>query len=136
MSKYYVILEEKYMPDKWKVLVCCILLNRTKKDQAESVIEELFEKYPTAEDMAKARVTSIRKIIKSLGFQNVRSETLKKFSKAVLEVGISKSTISELPGIGFYGKDCYMIMFEGAKRVHSRDYALLKYVRHMKRKRK
>lgn len=126
----YIIIEEKFMPNKWKVLVCCILLNRTRKVQVEPIIDELFKKYPTAESLSVARIPSIRKIIRPLGLFNRRSIILKRFSKEVVELGISKDTVSLLSGIGQYGKDAYLILFEGSMKCPSRDYALLKYLKH------
>lgn len=124
------ILEVKYMPNPWKVLICCILLNRTKKTVAAPVIERLFEKYPTPEKLSRAKESSIEEIIRTLGLQKQRAKTLKVFSQQVVERGISEDTIDNLRGIGQYAKDAYNIFFHGSKRVHSRDYALRNFVRY------
>ena len=41
------LLQEIYQDDPWKMLVCCILLNLTKRQQVDGIRHELFTKYPT-----------------------------------------------------------------------------------------
>ena len=48
------LLQEIYQDDPWKMLVCCILLNLTKRQQVDGIRHELFSKYPTEYEMMEA----------------------------------------------------------------------------------
>ena len=48
------LLQEIYQPDGWKMLTCCMLLNLTNRRQVDGIRDELFDRYPTPQDMMKA----------------------------------------------------------------------------------
>lgn len=127
-STRLILLEEKYLPCPWKVLLSCILLNRTTKEQVEPVLEKLLKKYPTPLKMSRAKAESLSKIIQPLGLHNQRGKTLKIFSQQVVESGITKENIRSLRGVGQYAEDAYLIFFHGSMKVPSQDYALKNYV--------
>jgi len=122
------IIEIKYMPDKWKVLVSCILLNRTRKSQVIPVIEELFKHYPTPEAMAKGRKSKVVSIINTLGFQNQRAKKLILFSRDVVDRGVNRETVMGLHGVGQYAADAYNILFEDIRENKSNDHALKNFL--------
>lgn len=74
------LLQERYWPDEWKILVCCILLNRTKRAQVEPILDQLFQAYPDARVMSRAEFSHLSSVLKPLGFQNRRARTLQQFS--------------------------------------------------------
>ena len=130
MSKNYVIIEEIYMPDKWKVMLVCIMLNRTNYKQVLPVAEQLFSKYPTIEQMLGANVNELREILRPLDFYNRRTKMILDFVTHAYMEGITRHNIRSMPGIGQYAYDCYMILFEGSTECPSKDHALLKYIAH------
>ena len=61
------LLQEIYQDDPWKMLVCCILLNLTKRQQVDGIREELFNKYPTEYEMMEADEKELSEILQPLG---------------------------------------------------------------------
>ena len=78
--------------------------------------------------MAVADQETVAGIIRTLGFQNRRAQTLRILSQQVVEQGISKENVMKLRGVGKYARDAYMIFFHGSTDVPSEDYALQLYV--------
>jgi methyl-CpG-binding domain protein 4 len=120
------MLQEDLWPDEWKILVACLLHNLTTRKQVDKVYHNLFQKYPTPEDMACADENEISKIIQSLGMQNRRSKSLKRFSQEYLKK--DWENVIELYGCGKYADDCHKIFCTGQwKEVQPSDHALNKY---------
>ena len=103
------LIQEQHYPDKFKVLVCCLLLNRCRGETVRNVLDTLFTRFPDAAKMAHADVKELTAVLQSLGFQNQRAKRLIEFSKAY-EVGFSD--VKQLPGVGQYAADCHRIFFE------------------------
>lgn len=106
------LLQELYWPDKWKILVCCLLLNCTQRKQVDQVIETFFEKFATPQSLLACADEEIAETIKSLGFKNRRTKTLKKFSTEFLEKSWGQNP-RVLYGVGEYAARCYEIMLLG-----------------------
>jgi hypothetical protein len=102
------LIQEDYYPDEFKVLVCCLLLNRTRGKQVRAVLDRVFSKWPTAESLKDANVAELSDELRSLGFQNRRSRTMIRFADAYLR---EWHDVEELPGIGEYASDCWRIFF-------------------------
>ena len=62
------------------MLVCCILLNLTKRQQVDGIRHKLFDKYPTEYKMIEADEDELSEILKPLGLYRKRAKTLIKFS--------------------------------------------------------
>jgi methyl-CpG-binding domain protein 4 len=77
----FLMLQEIYRDDPWKIMVCCMLLNQTSRQQVYRVKDQLFSKYPSAEKLSKARVKTISNIIQTLGLHNRRAYNLIKMSQ-------------------------------------------------------
>ncbi len=102
------LVQEQYYPDVFKVLVCCLLLNKCRGDTVRRVLDVLFSKFPTAEAMAEAQPGELSGILTPLGLQHQREKRLTQFAKAFLE---GWEDVRELPGVGVYAADCYRIFF-------------------------
>jgi A/G-specific adenine glycosylase len=90
--------------DPFKVLVAEVLLQRSRGSSVAPVYERLFERWPSAAELARARVDSIRSVIRPLGLIR-RAETLKTIARSVAERGSvprSAEALLELPGVGQY----------------------------------
>lgn len=120
------LLQEIYHPNEWKIMICCICLNLTQGVQVHQVIKQLFKKYPNAKAMANARPTELKRIIKSLGLYNKRTDTLMKFSQEWLWKEWEQPR--ELHGIGQYAQDSFSIFAEGL-HIQPQDKELKKYVK-------
>ena len=97
----YCLIQEDLWPDKWKMLVSCVLLNRTARKQVERILPQLFALCPTPNDMAQCDPALLASVISPLGFKNRRAVTLINLSKNFLMPNWTHA--SELPGIGEYG---------------------------------
>ena len=119
------LLQEIYQEDPWKMLVCCILLNLTKRQQVDGVRHELFSKYPTEYEMMEADEDELSEILKPLGLYKRRAKTLIKFSWMWVS---GFNDVKELHGIGQYAKDSLEIFQNNNRNVNPTDKVLLAYL--------
>jgi endonuclease III len=121
----YNLLQEIYIEDPWKILVCCIFLNQTKRAQVDTIREEFFSRWSSALSLCESDPEKVRSLIRSLGFYNRRTLILIKFSKAWMQDWKSPK---ELPGIGKYAMDSWKIFVEGQIVEDPTDHVLNDYV--------
>ena len=119
------LLQEIYQDDSWKMMVCCILLNLTKRQQVDKVRHELFSKYPTEYEMIEADESELAEILKPLGLYNRRAKTLIKFSWMWIN---GFNDIKELYGVGQYASDSWEIFQMNNMNVNPTDKVLLEYL--------
>jgi len=123
------LIQERYWPDEWKMLVCCLCLNLTTRKQMEPVVAELFQRWPTARDMAAADPSEISALTVSLGMQHKRAQTLIRFSR---EFDAGFKSVRNLHGVGKYAEDSHLIFALGQwQSVRPTDGALTKYWKHL-----
>jgi A/G-specific adenine glycosylase len=90
--------------DPFKVLVAEVLLQRSRGITVAKVYGRLFARWPDAEHLARARVSSIEAVIRPLGLVR-RAGTLRELARAVVERGEVPDSLHELmalPGVGRY----------------------------------
>jgi endonuclease III len=75
------LIQEDYLDDPWKMMVCCILLNQTNNKQVRPILEPVFGLIPDANSAVDCEADSLATIIKTTGFQNVKASRIKKFSE-------------------------------------------------------
>jgi methyl-CpG-binding domain protein 4 len=108
-----MLLQEKYYNgDPWRVLVVCILLNRTTGRTADPILRTLFEAWPTAKDMSSCDGRVLQLLIEPLGFSNKRTEYLKDLARSwyVLETSghdMTKLDPRQFLGCGLYAKEAW-----------------------------
>ncbi len=119
------IIQEEYVDDPWKVLVCCILLNQTSNKQVRPLISNFFSKWPTPESIILEDEMAISSFIKTTGFQNIKASRIKKFSSAWNE-GIRDPF--KFPGVGHYGREAWRIFVENDPNFTPKDKKLKMYV--------
>lgn len=113
-------------PNKWRVIVVCMLLNRTTRRAVEKIVPKLFAKWPDASSMGSADFAELEALIAPLGFKTRRTENLIAMSRAFAEGKWSHP--SELPGIGQYASDAWDIFVEGrVPQERPRDGEIGKY---------
>ena len=120
------LLQEVYLNDPWKMLVCCMLLNLTNRKQVDNIREELFTKYPTPKDMMMAEHSDLVDIIKPLGLYNTRADRLIKMSEGYVK---GFKSVDELYGIGQYAKDSWEIFQNKNNNIKPTDKVLQEYLR-------
>jgi len=122
----HVMLQELLWPNEWRVLVSCVLLNLTTREQVDRVVWKLFDRYPTPESMADADENKLAYMIRSLGMQHRRSLVLIRMSREYVEG--DWTTPIDLYGCGKYADDSWRILFLGQWRnVQPEDHALVRY---------
>ena len=98
----------------YEVLVRTILSQRTRDENTDRATANLFEVYPTMEDIAEAPVVEIAKLVRPAGFYNVKAGRIKEVSNILLEEydGIVPDSIDELiklPGVGRKTANCVLV---------------------------
>jgi A/G-specific adenine glycosylase len=90
--------------DPFRILVAEVLLQRSRGKTVAGVYRALFERWPDAEHLARARVDSIRATIRPLGLVR-RAETLRELAREIVRRGGVPRTaegLLDLPGVGPY----------------------------------
>ncbi|XP_073106163.1 uncharacterized protein [Elaeis guineensis] len=121
------LLQERHCFDPWRVLVICILLNKTNGNQVRNVLPGFFLLCPNAESALKEGVKEqIVGKLWSLGLQWKRAGLIVKFSRYYLAGDWTH--VTQLPGIGKYAADAYAIFAAGKlQQVKPQDHKLVEY---------
>ena len=123
------LIQEKYFPDRWKMLICCLMLNLTSHRQVAPIIDGFFERWPDAQTASQADESEMREYIKSLGMYNKRAKTIIKMSSGYIA---GFKNVRQLYGVGKYAADSDAIFFEGRWRdVKPTDGALVRYLEYL-----
>ena len=120
-----ILIQEDYVNDPWKMLVCCILLNKTNNKQVRPILSSVFELIPDPMSTIGCDPKVLAAVIKTTGFQNVKASRIIKLSEKWIN---GFKDVSELPGIGRYGKDSWKIFIEGGVDTIPTDKKLLAYL--------
>lgn len=134
----HTLIQEQYSNDPWKVMICCIMLNCTTRTQFDKIVTEFFERWPDASSLHDGDPNEIAECIKSLGFKNRRTKSLRKFSHDYLEwvsissyagdKGIEPEDVRTLYGVGEYAARAYEIFCLGKLGdTAPEDHSLVKY---------
>lgn len=120
-----ILIQEDYLNDPWKMLVCCILLNQTNNKQVRPILSSVFDLIPNPMSASGVDVKVLAEVIKTTGFQNVKASRIKKLSQKWTE---GFSSVSDLPGIGKYGNDSWEIFINKKIDITPTDKKLAKYL--------
>lgn len=93
----------------WRVLVVCFCLDKVRGSRAGPVVETLFTRWPTPEEMAAAE-DDLEKTLEPLGMQSVRAKNLRAMS-AVWRDG-EWADPQDLPGVGPYALTAWRIFVD------------------------
>lgn len=98
---------------KWEIinktpfttLISCLLSLRTKDEITDKASIKLFKKYDTPQQLSKADIKKIEKLIYPVGFYHVKAERIKQISKTLIEKYNGKvpddfNELLKLKGIG------------------------------------
>ena len=91
--------------DPFELLVATILSAQTTDRQVNSVTPVLFDRYPTAEDLAAAPLRDIEAIIRPTGFYHNKARNIRACARALAEkhkgrVPRRLEVLTKLPGVG------------------------------------
>ena len=125
-----ILIQEDYLNDPWKMMVCCICLNQTNNKQVRPILDILFSIVPDPASAISCEKERISECLKSTGFQNIKADRIKKMSQKWIE-GFRNP--SELPGIGKYGQDSWDIFINGNLGRETADKKLIAYLSFFRR---
>ena len=120
-----ILIQEEYLDNPWRMMVCCICLNQTNNKQVRPILDILFSIVPDPASAISCEKERISECLKSTGFQNIKADRIKKMSQKWIE-GFENP--SELPGIGKYGQDSWDIFINGNLRRETSDKKLRIYL--------
>lgn len=84
--------------DPFRILIGTILSHRTRDENTTRAVENLFSRFSDVHDLAGARPTEVRKLIKPAGFYNVKAKSIIRVSKQLIDEfgGKVPDTVEEL----------------------------------------
>ena len=109
MTEREILIQEDYLKEPWKMMVCCILLNQTNNKQVRPILSSVFELIPTPISTIGCDPERLAAVIKTTGFQNVKASRIIKLSQKWVD---GFEHVSQLPGIGKYGVDSWDIFIK------------------------
>ena len=128
MKSPYSLLQEDLGKDSWKIFVCCIFCNLTKRVQAEPYFWEVLRRWPNPLALSIASEKDLIDLIQPLGLSQRRAKALKRMSYEFIHKDW-KDDPTKLYGIGKYASDAYRIfILDDWKDVQPNDGALINYV--------
>ena len=100
--------------DPYKILIGTILSARTTDDTTTQVIKMLFSEFKNPDELSRADLKDIKKLIQKIGFYNVKATRIKEVSKILVEKYNSKvpSNLEDLltfPGVGRKTANCVLV---------------------------
>ena len=125
----YSLIEEWLWNQPWRMLIACILLNKTTAKQLlnNQVLQRVIDRWPSPGEMARADVDELQALIQPLGLHRNRSRSLVRFSTEYLANDWDYPIA--LHGIGKYADDAYRIFCLGEwQTCKPADKQLKKYV--------
>lgn len=107
MRSPFSLIQEDLFPNRWLIIVSCMMLNQTSRKQVDKVLPEFIQRWQTPEDIINASLDDIQNTVKPLGFKKRRSELLVAMSQDFLCK--QWKNVIELRGVGEYAARAYSI---------------------------
>lgn len=100
--------------DPYKILIGTILSARTRDETTAQVIKMLFSQFKNPDELSRADLKVIKKLIQKIGFYNVKATRIKEVSKILVEKYNSKvpsnfEDLLTLPGVGRKTANCVLV---------------------------
>jgi endonuclease III len=120
-----ILIQEDYPNNHWKMMVCCILLNQTNNKQVRPILSSVFDLIPDPLSAIGCDTEVLAAVIKTTGFQNIKASRIKKLSQKWQD---GFNDVTELPGIGKYGKESWEIFVNKNLSITPTDKKLSAYM--------
>ena len=100
--------------DPFKILIGTILSARTRDEVTTAVIKALFSRFKDPDEISRANLSDIKKLIQKIGFYNVKASRLKEVSQLIIkkyngEVPSNLDDLLTLPGVGRKTANCVLV---------------------------
>ena len=107
-------LQMEEQDDPFKILIGTILSARTRDENTTKVIKKLFARFKTPDDIASADIEEIKRLIRSIGFYNIKAERIKQVSQIIVskfggQVPDDIDSLLQLPGVGRKTANCVLV---------------------------
>jgi len=91
--------------EEWKTLIATLMSARTTDKKTIPVATQLFERFDSVEELSRARISQIAKIIRSVNFYKTKAKNIYNLSKILVKkynsaVPHDFEKLVELPGVG------------------------------------
>lgn len=124
----YGLIQESLWPDRWLILVACMMLNCTRRSQVERIWPTFISRCGTPKALLALDRAELVEIVRSLGLGARRAENLLAMTEAYVRSGWMHPM--ELPGIGQYAARAWDIFVLGELGDEPpKDHALVQYWR-------
>lgn len=100
--------------DPFKILIGTILSARTRDEVTTAVIKGLFSRFKNPDELSRANLSDIKKLIQKIGFYNVKASRLKEVSQLIIkkyngDVPSNLNDLLMLPGVGRKTANCVLV---------------------------
>lgn len=100
--------------DPFKILIGTILSARTRDEVTTTVIKALFSRFKNPDELSRANLNDIKKLIQKIGFYNVKASRLKEVSQLIIKkfdgkVPSNLDDLLTLPGVGRKTANCVLV---------------------------
>jgi endonuclease-3 len=100
--------------DPFKILIGTILSARTRDEVTTAVIKGLFSRFKNPDELSRANLSDIKKLIQKIGFYNVKASRLKEVSQLIIkkyngDVPSNLNDLLTLPGVGRKTANCVLV---------------------------
>ncbi len=100
--------------DPFKILIGTILSARTRDEITTKVIKSLFSEFKNPDELSKADLKDLKKVIQKIGFYNVKAARIKEVSQKLIEnyngkVPSNLDDLLTLPGVGRKTANCVLV---------------------------
>jgi len=119
VEKYADAVTELTYTNDFELLIAIILSAQCTDKRVNIITPALFEKYPTAFDLAEASLEEVKELLKSCSFFNNKSKNIIKMAQSVInlhegDIPHDTKKLMSLAGVGNKTANVFMIEAEGA----------------------
>ncbi len=102
---------------KYKLIICELLLQRTRAETVDSFFDTLIGHYPSWKKLAEAKESEIGEVIQPIGLWKRRAQTLKQLAIVMAKrngrVPRTRAEVESMPGVGQYIANAILLLCHG-----------------------
>jgi endonuclease-3 len=107
-------LQDAEQGNPFRILIGTILSHRTRDENTTRATENLFSKYTTPQELARASPASVRRLIRPSGFYNMKTKNIMRVSRQLVEefggrVPDTEEELLKLHSVGRKTANCVLV---------------------------